>query len=176
MGYHTKFLTPTKCLSGAQLKAFIDQHSVKQRVRHTVHTYEGHHIVVGQPGFYKVTHQMHVFKKIRVLNARNRYVQAIANLIIPVGATIYTDPQAFCRPRAEAHARKMRASEAYVDSIVQMSDLCEHQCGLSGHNPGFMYSVGSTVVPVRKFAKHSSQCASGIHFFINLADAMEWQV
>lgn len=71
----------------------------------------------------------------------------------------------------------MRASEAYVHSIVtankRKSKFVYKQKGYSEHDNSFVYVVGETIKP-DKFSHRENICDSGIHFFLDVADALDW--
>lgn len=154
--------------------------------------------------FYEVIKPLHVFKKggsrpfdtcgvpgLRV------HANRIINLIIPVGATIFASDDVFGR-FSDLSGRKMRASEAIVHSIVrfvvQDSDMTYYNWGgtddywtetlseknfvaaaeaRSCHNPKFKYIPGKVVKP-DTFSNEYDQCEGGIHFFLNVRDALRY--
>ena len=129
--------------------------------------YDGTRYDSDSRGFYKVVTPMYVFKKVYALSG------AIANLVIPAGATIFIDPRAFI-PGADASNRKMRASEAFVHSIAMQRTGTPLKEAESRWISTFKYRAGKTVKPVQRFSWRSLQCEAGIHFFVNLADAKGW--
>lgn len=150
-------------ITGDTLKQFVLEHCKPQRVRAKV-----------QKGFYKVVKPMHVFKKVHV-GTDSRNTQAIANLIIPVGALIYAeDVPIYFADANDYDYRKMRASEAKVVSIVSCKNQIPANEGFSGSGSSFKYHSGKTVKPTYPFSKKAAQCESGIHFFVNLRDALKW--
>jgi hypothetical protein len=151
-------------LKSTALLAHIEDHCVDANVRKI--SWSGRKYIAN--GFYKVVTPLHVFKKVYV----NR-VETIANLVIPAGAMIYAEPYAF-QPGARMALRKMRASEAFVHSLVKQRMGTQVQEANSHWDPSFTYKVGETVKPNRPFSKDETQCDHGIHFFINLADAKRW--
>jgi hypothetical protein len=158
---------------GAEIKDYIVGNCKRHRIR------EQHHACTFELyNFYKVTSPLSVFKKI--------YTKAngalIANLIIPVGAKIYVGESFGSYQLWDNHSRKMRASEAYVHSIVTANKQKYHdskskfiykQKGYSGHDNSFVYIVGKTIKP-DKFSHRENICDSGIHFFLDVADALDW--
>jgi hypothetical protein len=155
-------------LKGTKLQDFIEAHCVVAVVRTSSIYWASDRR--RQYGFYKVVKPMHVFK--RVHNGEN-WVRAIANLIIPAGALIYVAPSAFYMGQS-ADSRKMRASEAFVHSLATQRTGRMLQQAHSGYSCDFTYNVGATVKPELRFSKRAAQCDSGIHFFVNLADAKNW--
>jgi hypothetical protein len=159
-------------IKGNKLEAFINEHCKKAIVRLTIsHWWSQTKSRPRQHGFFTVVKPMHVFKHVR--HGENNSTRAIANLVIPVGAMIYVNDIAFSEGAVASH-RKMRASEAFVHSIAaQRSGQQVHEA-TSSWTSMFKYIVGKTVKPMKPFCKVSTQCESGIHFFVNLADAKSW--
>jgi hypothetical protein len=118
--------------------------------------------------FREVTEPLRVFKKVRVDAYYYGRGYAIANLIIPKGAFIYAGDTVGSMDR---HDRKMRASEAKVHSIVGL-DRKRLDRACSSFAPTFVYRVGDVVRPVYGFSWEADQCESGIHFYLNLGDAL----
>lgn len=120
---------------------------------------------------YVVTKPLHVFKKIRT---GGRPKSAIANLIIPVGARVNA-PRSVFDDDIDAINRKMRASLAYTHSIHAIGrhgkDYGPLQSGHSRWDQNFRYEVDRTVEP-KSFNHSRTVCAPGIHFFLNLRDAL----
>lgn len=109
-----------------------------------------------------------------------RLHSAIANLIVPVGALVvvadaatafhpYTVEDAWTRGR-----RKMRASRAQVHSIVRLGPRTEVTWAVSKHDMTFDYFPQKVVRPRDTFDRTQDQCSSGIHFFLNVQDALQW--
>lgn len=92
-------------------------------------------------------------------------------------------------------SRKMRASEAYVESIFRVdlnrtllhfeddgeivtetSVVEQLTQGTSGHDWNFRYEPGKTVRPKNGFCTSDEQCSDGIHFFFNLVDALAYEL
>lgn len=74
--------------------------------------------------------------------------------------------------RSSATSRKCRASKARVISITDIAGAPAGEQVASGHDPGFMYTVGQTLA-VRDFDMDRwNECASGIHHFITRAEAV----
>jgi hypothetical protein len=99
-------------------------------------------------------------------------VDAIANLIIPVGAMIYASNDAFVCNSSDS--RKMRATEAKVHSVVTRRSKKQEQLAHSMFDSDFKYVPGQIVKPSKRFSKCEDRCDSGIHFFVNLHDALTW--
>lgn len=88
----------------------------------------------------------------------------IAELIIPAKAK-----------RSSATTRKCRASEAKVVKIWNYKTNEVFEKGVSQHDSDFIYEVGKTVKPTEKFDENRwDECASGIHFFMTLQEAIDY--
>lgn len=88
----------------------------------------------------------------------------IANLIIPPGVLVYT----------RMGEDKLRASLAKVHSLWDPFQKQFVKKGLSGYNRRFDYRKGSIVTPTDKFDLGDYSCASGIHFFLSLINALTY--
>lgn len=135
--------------------------------------------------FYVVTKPLHVFKKVEVCASDvgaarwKRNQEAIANLVVPVGAKVHCSPQAFDLPASsfDRGFRKMRASKAKVHSVVLLDRTRrEVPIGRSSYAYWFFYKPGATVTSTQDFSLEPSTCASGIHFFLTLTDARNYQL
>jgi hypothetical protein len=70
--------------------------------------------------------------------------------------------------------RKIRVSEAVVEEIVDMFGIAA-DTGESIHAEDFVYQVGETVYTAEPFCMDRWQeCASGIHCFLTLQEAVDW--
>ena len=121
----------------------------------------------------RVTSPLHVFKKVY-----NEWLDdAIANLIIMEGESIWIHPYAFAGSgwAGSWNERKMRATSAYVHSIhsVDPGNRSVRQAK-SWFDPTFVYKVGEVVRPKFDFSFEQNTCASGIHFFVELNDALDF--
>lgn len=132
--------------------------------------------------FFRVTKPLPAFK-----SAYSGGSFALVNLTIPVGALVYVRGMAFVTERSHAsEQRKMRASAAIVHSIWRFGRVYDHinktnirayeevQFARSRHDPHFTYRPGERVVPCNSFSMDWDACASGIHFFLNVRDALYW--
>lgn len=120
--------------------------------------------------------------------------EAIANLIIPAGAIVNL-------PSLVSYERKMRSSHAYSHSVVRLSDNKMVPIGLSGYDKSFPYfsisefGFNGTIddeytkkfyIPGKEdvdynfllqptsFDGSTLTCRAGIHFFLELDDALEY--
>lgn len=148
-----------KIVKGPALKAYFLEH-VKQ---------------ASKSGFYKVVKPLHVFKKTLDHSgwpALRRDV--VTNLIIPVGARVYAPDCAFLK-EGSCDLRKMRASKAIVHSQALCHGKRRQVDGSrSAYRGSFIYKNGKTVKPEKSFSMKYDRCDSGIHFFLNLADAYRY--
>jgi len=131
-----------------------------------------------KPGFYKVKNPLHVFKR--------GYTEAgnvvIINLVIPTGAVIRTEARRLFTDKIYS---KMRASEAYVHSIVRCEVMMmdgirktknhkQLKHAASWRTSSFKYTVGKMVYPKFPFSFEDRTCDSGIHFFMNSQSAINF--
>ena len=158
----------TTLIRGKRVESYLKQHTRQYNV----------------PQFLEVTKPLHVFKQVK---SGVKRVNAIANLIIPVGAVIYY-PYASLSHLSNQADRKMRASKAFVHSIttyskrrkfgngsvsVALEDCTSKKNAYSLYDRDFRYRVGRNVYPDR-FSMYRDTCTNGIHFFLNLADALTY--
>ena len=90
-------------------------------------------------------------------------VQVIVQLEIPEGAK-----------RLSATGRKCRCDKAKVLSIKSKEGQTEYERARSGHDPDFIYKVGETVTVPDFDEDRWNECSTGIHFFINRQEAVEY--
>lgn len=143
-----------------------------------------------------VTKDMHVFKKVYTDNPFRRFsrvITTIANLVVPAGALIHVGHGVMKCWGRNMGDRKMRASKAFVHSLSNCEGwLRSHLTGeqtpgwwlgkairkenntYSAHDSMFKYRAGVTVKPELGFSTRRDECASGIHFFVNLRDALDY--
>lgn len=126
----------------------------------------------GEANFYKVQKPLHAFKK-TLHNGTNSFQHCvIVNLIIPKDAIVYADSEVFSR-RLYFNDRKMRASEAFVHSQHLLNSKTVNTSYAFHEN--FKYSTGETVHPTRNaFSWDNVACEAGIHFFLNVGDALDY--
>ena len=126
----------------------------------------------GSGVFLKVKKPLHVFKKVIYVEKLigQNFTFAIVNLIIPVDSMIYMDDACFS---SYSSARKMRASHAVVHSIVSMLTGEAVPQGQSHYDPCFKYKPDSAI-EIKNFSMEDETCAEGIHFFMNITDALEY--
>ena len=116
--------------------------------------------------FWRITKEMKVFKKAYY----KYYHQVIVNLVIPVDAIIHFPESNYSVD--EIDNRKMRASKAFVHSIASKNNKEILNVAHSDWSVDFKYIVGKTVKPTYSFCSTPYQCESGIHFFMQLEDAL----
>lgn len=135
-------------LSPAKLKAYLEQYATQDEKR---------------PHLWKVHTDLPAFKK--VVDGGSAI---IANLIIPKGARLRADTKTWTRRR---NLRKMRANKAFVHSLVDK--LCLHRVPIarSLFRESFTYMPGQVVTPWQRFSTKDIECASGIHFFLEVRRA-----
>lgn len=119
---------------------------------------------------YRVVAPLHVFKK---TTDANRIGSSITNLIIPVGAVICADAWAF--EHSGRGYRKMRASRAIVHSSYNRFTKELVPKAHSLHDTSFTYQANQLVKPTVRFDKRRADvCSPGIHFFLDLHDALNY--
>lgn len=106
----------------------------------------------------------------------------VLTLLLPVGTLVRKDIDR-CHKAGLGmgmDARKNRASQALVvDAMYAERDggTVRHAFMLtefrSSHDPTFTYEIDKLAVP-HKFSKNAQVCASGIHFFKSLDDAIRY--
>lgn len=87
----------------------------------------------------------------------------ICSLEIPVGAIVYY-----------GGGFKLRASMGKVAAIWDPGRKIHCKKWFSFHDSKFNYEVGKMVHSTKPFSLVDSECQSGIHFFINLEDALTY--
>ena len=77
--------------------------------------------------------------------------------------------------RLSATSRKCRCDKAKVLSITELSgEPCDLDAVNSDHDSAFVYKVGE-IVSVENFDENRwNECSTGIHFFINRQEAVEY--
>lgn len=140
-------------------------------VGHRLEQYFLSHVTNLYGGLYRVNSPLYVFKK----TASPRLADVIVNLIIPRDALIYADSIAWrCSDHNDYHTRKMRASKAIVHSQALLRSRRFITTSYSNYDCEFEYKTGKTVTPYQGFSSDDKTCADGIHFFINLDDAVRY--
>lgn len=91
----------------------------------------------------------------------------IVKLLIPEDAT-----------RSSATSRKCRASKAKVLSIrgIGLHEYAEYDTAVSEFDENFIYSVGKIVEVPNFFTDRFTECAPGIHFFIDEEEAKRYGI
>lgn len=105
------------------------------------------------------------WKKARFPASDGGYIPCIVKLRIPEDAL-----------RSSAFGRKCRCNKAYVEEIqsVDGSLVYHHSVAVSRWDLSFRYPVGE-MVEVKNFDQNRyEECTSGIHFFINRQEAVDY--
>lgn len=129
--------------------------------------------IFGRANFYTVKKDLKVFKSIHCTAPRNssRYMnKAIASLLIKKGSVIHAKLE-YLNDTAN---RKCRADSAYIQKMYDFYDDKEITVGFSGWDSSFRYNTGKTVRPVGGFSYRPFICETGIHFFLQLQDALNY--
>ena len=133
-------------------------------------------------GFWAVKNDLKVWKTTHDPS----YEQTIVALRIPAGATVFAQEDT---NTDYIETRKMRASAAFVEKQFRIGSTSiarevqpyvfswkykevreiPRSCS---NNYDFWYETGKTVTPRFPFSLEREQCVSGIHFFVNLYDAL----
>ncbi len=102
-------------------------------------------------------------------------ISVLVVLKVPARAERFTD--------TTMRSRKCRASEAKVLGIYEITPGERKGKKYTGKEPvhssydtSFIYKVGKTVTPRKGFSHKKENCASGIHFFMDCAKALRYQV
>ena len=130
--------------------------------------------VVARRGFVRLHTDMPAFKKVHAEGVPGAW-DAIANLIIPAGAKVFADHRDLTSLWSDHGSRKMRASRVRVHSIYTCQlkpQPAKKAC--AGYDRDFKYRPGRGARPQWGFSERYEQCAGGIHFFINLRDALNY--
>lgn len=131
---------------------------------------------------------------IRPLRVYKKTEDTIVSLEIPVGALVhFNDSITESQFNGGMDYRKMRASKArvvqqitFLDNIPAAGawsmdrvktftlygarDVTESR---SEYSSRFVYKTGEIVVPVNGFYEQRGTCEAGIHFYVNLSDALK---
>lgn len=77
--------------------------------------------------------------------------------------------------RSSSTGRKCRCEKAVVLEIQEIDGTKADCCAYSTYDQSFEYKVGETVSPKEAFNEDRwAECASGIHFFLNRREAVEY--
>lgn len=147
-----KFINPP-ALSPKELRAHIERYASQCSL--------GRHL-------WNVHTDMPVFKWANYVGQHGRVLYCIVNLVIPKGAVIRVKEDALGWP---GKSRKMRASQALVHSVVTLRGR-QLKSAYSWYDWKTNYLPGGTVLPRRHFDTSDVECASGIHFYTELRDAL----
>ena len=136
------------------------------------HMYEGPTVAAN---IFKVRVPLRVFKKTRRSRNSTPYYSpnpAIVNLTIPEGGYVYANPGAFMLG-SRMDYRKMRASKAIVHSVINPKTQKKLGSSRSDYDLHFVYKPGKIVTP-SGFSYQDEICGAGIHFFLNVGDALNY--
>jgi hypothetical protein len=161
------------------------KHYVAQHLTMTKKTARG--------AFYRVVEPMHVFKKVYHNDGDPLTLGegAIANLIIPKGATVYFRSVDGKMRTSRAHVHSIVAykghtwsslrnlftyhvSSSYIPSDLAPACLVSVSTARSEFDGTFKYETGKTIKPFKRFSHTDEHCASGIHFFLNIREALAY--
>ena len=113
-------------------------------------------------GFKTINHEITVYKSIG---------NHVVMLSLPVGTRIYVG----CW---NLNKQKCRADQARVVAIFKLSSSGDYISDIKSNRSSWCaeitYRVGEIVKPKRPFHTLELECASGIHFFYTLKEAMRW--
>lgn len=76
--------------------------------------------------------------------------------------------------RSSATGRKCRCDKAKVIEILSMKDNKELKCAVSEHDDSFIYIKGKVVCEPNFCEDRFTECAEGIHFFIDRTEAEKY--
>lgn len=137
-------------------------------------------------GFAVVTTPLKVWKQ-TFTKGKDGYDIVIVALEIPVGANIYSDildnnPDPSLKIRANEAKVIKQFNVGFIEGPYSFASCREYvlekykmiEKSESINDSLFIYETGKTVVPTNGFSKKYEQCASGIHFFVNLSSALEY--
>lgn len=158
----------TQKLTLAQCRQYVKQNATKQ-----------------SEGFWTVKNDLKVWKATTSVTGQ----RSVVALRIPEGAEVFMQKDDQMNYR---DARKMRASRAFVEKqflvgsridivtvedtevYLTYQDIYEINESRSANYSDFLYGTGKFVIPNSPFSTQPKQCASGIHFFVNLYDALTY--
>ena len=147
-------------------------------------------------GFWTVEKELKVWKATRLgpIQRPKGFTpggRVIVALRIPAGAQLFALPLDRYSFDDDIDDRKMRASAAFVEKQfyvgsaytynhysktreIELSECTAIKKSFATYDQDFAYRTGHIVKPSYNFSTSRSQCVSGIHFFVNLTDAMEY--
>lgn len=139
-------------------------------------------------GLWTVHTPMRAYKQTRTMDG----YAALVVLEVPAGALVFAPTRDVmidieASGHADASDRKMRVSEAKVVAQYSLAGLnsgwyarnnpSDYRDGkpvkrsFSDHSSSFEYKTGTVAKPREPFSMEREQCESGIHVFLNAADA-----
>ena len=153
--------------------------------------------------FFEIAKPLKVFKKVLSHNPYFYDTYCIANLVIPVGAEIHVNAWKL-QTSGFKTVKKLRSSSAVCHSLVDINSRKNELSAISAADRNFFYRPSnlladaviaerieekalvalkknklleysvSFLTPRNKFSKHSGECESGIHFFLTLDEALDY--
>lgn len=131
---------------------------------------------------WRVKEPMKVFKAVIRRQIGQASLVCIVNLELPRGTRIMVNPD--CFNGINEKIVKMRADQAFVHSIAEKYTGNIVYKAESDWNWSYVYKPGTLIYPERDsggkmFPVHQNfddrqTCATGIHFFVNLAEAFDY--
>jgi hypothetical protein len=131
----------------------------------TMMGWDGAHLILNE--------DLHVFKQARFWKPRELWgygdgEKVIVNLIIPRGSRIYIG-----RVRMQGVHYKVRASQAMVHSIANFQGK-EKDIAYALYDRMYSYKPGKLKRPEKPFYMGFNECGSGIHFFLDIGSALQY--
>lgn len=138
--------------------------------------------IAGKENFFLVTKTILAFKKVFDASTGD---ECIANLRIPKGSVVYYDNTYSSAARGGGRNiatgsvlagmfEKMRTTHAFVHSIAFQHSKKDCKRAASVHSSSFVYESKEYVVAKGAGFMDSNACSTGIHFFLTLAEALEY--
>lgn len=138
-----------------------------------------------------IDHCSAIRRAIRPLRVYKKTQNTIVSLEIPIGSLVhFNDEITESQFNGSRNSRKMRASAGRVVQQISFDRLQYLDAGTSRvkgftlvnardvissrseYDRFFFYTTGNIVTPVCDFYKFRGTCETGIHFYINLSDAL----
>lgn len=143
------------------------------------------------PGIHVVDQPLTGFKKIHcdcdpvprgfwpfIFQTKTKQIDAIAELEIPVGATVIRSSlfEKSTRLRTDqAIVKKISHASFYQSFWNYLNPLCENSKCYSVYDPRYTYNLNQLHVPKMPFDRDvENDCVSGIHFYATKGDAKKY--